>query len=54
MIGDKVVEVWGPLPARTRLEDTHAEHPDKPVPDSVLYGRDAEQEFLLHYGGPDV
>lgn len=49
-VGDKTVDVKGLLP-RTRPEDTSAEHPDKPVADSVLYAPDAQREFTIRHGG---
>lgn len=51
VVGDKVVEVWGPLPARTRLEDTRAERPAEPVPGSILSAPDAQEEFTRRHGG---
>ncbi len=48
--GGKIVDVKG-MPPRTRPEDTCAEHPDKPVADSVLYAPDAQREFTIRHGG---
>lgn len=50
VVGDKVVEIWGPLPPRTRLENTHAERPERPVPGSVLEAPDAQEEFTRRHG----
>lgn len=49
-VGDKTVVVKG-LPPRTRLDDICAEHPDKPIADSVLYAPDAQKEFMIRHAG---